>query len=89
MLGRLPPQRSPLSALNNRQTLSFGKIATSGGSTKTSSVIGVCMNATLKSAVAAKSAGVPACTLRSVPPRKLHHKSASHCVTFPSVTPPC
>ena len=45
-------QRNPLGAL---QTLSFGKFASSGGSTNTSSAIGVCMNATLKSAVAAKS----------------------------------
>ena len=58
------------------------QVASIGSSTNTSSVIGVCMNATLKSAVAAKSEwiaesagrilaaaglGVPACTLGSVP----------------------
>ena len=47
MLGRLPPR--------NARGLSFGKFASSGGSTNTSSIIGVRMNATLNSSVAAKS----------------------------------
>ena len=74
----------PLSALRNRQKFPLGKFASAGRSTNTSSVIGVRMNATLKSAVAAKSEyiaesvsrilaatgpGVPACTLGSVPSR--------------------
>ena len=46
---------SPYSARRSRHTVPLGRFASGGGSTKTSSVIGVCMNAMLKSAVAAKS----------------------------------
>ena len=47
---------SNLNALRNRRTVTFGTFASSGGSTNTSSVFGVCMIVTLK----------PACTLGPV-----------------------
>ena len=62
MLGRLPPRiANPLSCSSQSpKPFLFGKFASTGGSTNTSSVIGVCMNATLKSALSRQRAsGLP------------------------------
>ena len=85
--GMLPPSIAVLPfALRKRRAVALATFASSGVSTNSSSVIGVCMLVPLRSAT--PGPGVPSCTLGYVPLRNCVSTSCMpRCVTFLSITP--